>query len=123
MVVQILIFALKGLISGAIASFIGYAKQETPEKWELAKAVKTVVVGGVTTALIRASGLSLSEIATLISEYLVSEGIPLSPLNVEMIITIAIVALADQIVKVVVRRTAIKTVWNKIKAFASKYWK
>jgi len=117
------ISAIKGAISGGIASFIGYAKQEKPEKWELSKAVKTVVLGALTTSVTEASGLSLTEIAHLVSAYLTSQGIPLTPLEVEMMISVGMVMVADQVVKVVVRRTDIKTLWNKIKAFLAKYWK
>jgi len=117
------ISAIKGAISGGIASFIGYAKQEKPEKWELSKAVKTVVLGALTTSVTEASGLSLTEIATLVSTYLTSQGIPLTSLEVEMMISVGMVMVADQVVKVVVRRTDIKTLWNKIKAFLAKYWK
>jgi len=117
------ISAIKGAISGGIASFIGYAKQEKPEKWELSKAVKTVVLGALTTSVTEASGLSLTEIATFVSTYLTTQGIPLTPLEVEMMMSVGMVMVADQVVKVVVRRTDIKVLWNKIKAFLSKYWK
>jgi len=117
------ISALKGAISGGIASFIGYAKQEKPEKWDLGKATKTVVLGALTTSITEASGLSLTEIATLVSTYLTNQGIPLAAPQVELAITVSIVMVADQVVKVVVRRTDIKALWNKIKAFLSKYWK
>ena len=117
------ISAIKGAISGGIASFIGYAKQEKPEKWDLGKATKTVVLGALTTSITEASGLSLTEIATLVSTYLTNQGIPLAAPQVELAITVSIVMVADQVVKVVVRRTDIKALWNKIKAFLSKYWK
>ena len=108
------ISAIKGAISGGIASFIGYAKQEKPEKWDLGKATKTVVLGALTTSITEASGLSLTEIATFVSTYLTSQGIPLTPLEVEMMISVGMVMVADQVVKVIVRRTDIKALWNKI---------
>jgi len=121
-VVKILVSAVKGAVCGGIASFIGYAKQEKPEKWELGKAVKTVVLGSLTTAIVEGSGLSIPQLSAMISAYLTAQGIPLSPAQVELGITTGMIIVADQVVKIVVRRTDIVRVWNKLKAFLSKYW-
>lgn len=113
---------LKGLLFGALAAVIGYAKQEEPGKWEFGKLIKTMVIGGITTGLLRGTGMPLSEIAVAISNYLASEGVVLGPVVVEVFLTTMIVIFADQIVKILVRRTDLVTLFDKLKAFLAKYW-
>lgn len=123
MIVEALIEALKGALSGAIASGIGYAKQEKPEKWDLAKASKTVILGMFVNAIVRGTGMPISELATEISGWLATEGVAFIPAVVlEGMILTGIIMLTDQIVKIIVRRTDIVKVWNKLKEFLSKYW-
>ena len=123
MIVEVLIEILKGAVSGAVASGIGYAKQEKPEDWMLGKASKTVLLGLFVSAIVRGTGMPIPELATKISTWLATEGIAFVPaIVVEGMILTGIVMLTDQIVKVIVRRTDIVTVWHKFKNFVSTYW-
>lgn len=123
MVVEIVKEVLKGLISGGIASLLGYAKQETPEKWQLDKFAKTVILGSFTNAIVRGTGMPIPQLATEISNWLATEGICFIPASVvEMVILTGLIMIIDQIVKIIVRRTDIVKVWNKLKDFLSKYW-
>lgn len=124
MIVGIVKETLKGLISGAIASLLGYAKQEKPEKWQLDKFAKTIILGSFTTAIVCGSGMPILQAATEVSNWLAAEGIAVIPSTViEMAILTGLVMIADQLVKVIVRRTDIVKVWNKVKEFLAKYWK
>lgn len=123
MIVEALIEALKGAISGAIASGIGYAKQEKPDDWKLAKASKTVILGMLVNAIVRGTGMPIPQLATEISKWLATEGVAFIPaIILEGIILTGIIMLTDQIVKVIIRRTDIVIVWNKLKEFLGKYW-
>lgn len=124
MIVEIIKEALKGLVSGAMASLLGYAKQEKPESWQLDKFAKTVILGSFTSAIISGSGMPIPQLATKISSWLATESICFVPAAViEMAILIGLVIVADEIVKVIVRRTDIVKAWNKFKEFLGKYWK
>jgi len=124
MIVEIVKETLKGLISGAIASLLGYAKQEKPEKWQLDKFAKTIILGSFTTAIVRGSGMPIPQVASEVSNWLATEGVAIIPSAViEMTILTGLVMIADQLVKVIVRRTDIVKVWNKVKEFLAKYWK
>lgn len=112
----------KGLIFGALAAVIGYAKQEKPESWQLSKMVKTMIVGALTTGIMRGSGMPISGVANAISVYLASEGIVVSPAIVEVTVATMIVIFADQIVKILVRRTDLVSLFDKFKAFLAQYW-
>lgn len=119
MIVEIVKQVVKGMVSGAFASFIGYAKQEEVEKWELEKALKTTILGMLTQGFIYGSGMPISEFAVEISTWL---DIPaLTPIVVEFAILTGIVMVTDQLVKILIRRTAIANAWNKVKAYLGKY--
>lgn len=113
---------LKGLLFGGLAAVIGYAKQEEPDKWEFGKLIKTMIIGAVTTGVLKGTGMPLSELAVAISNYLASEGVVLGPVVVEVFLTTMIIIFADQIVKILVRRTDLVTLFDKLKAFVTKYW-
>jgi len=118
-----LVETAKGAISGIIASGIGYAKQEKPENWDLGKFVKTVVIGMITAGLVRGSRLPIPELASKLSEWLATEGIAFVPaIAIETATLTGIIIIADQVVKVVVRRTDIVKVWNRLKVFLGEYW-
>ena len=118
-----LVETAKGAISGIIASGIGYAKQEKPENWDLGKFVKTVVIGMGTSGLVRGSRMPIPELSSKLSEWLSTEAIAFVPaIVIETAILTGIVIIADQVVKVIVRRTDIVKVWDKLKAFLGKYW-
>ena len=123
MIVEIVKEVLKGLISGGVASLLGYAKQENPEKWRLDKFAKTVILGSFTGAIVRGSGMPIPQLATEISNWLITEGICFVPAPViEMAILTGLIMIVDQLVKIIVRRTDIVKVWNKLKEFLGKYW-
>lgn len=123
-ILGVLVDTLKGAISGAIASSIGFAKQDKPENWNLGKFTKTVVIGMGTSSLVRGSRMPIPELASKISEWLATEAIAFVPaMVIETAILTGIIIIADQVVKVVVRRTDIVKVWNKLKDFLSEYWK
>lgn len=117
-----LLTILKGLFFGGLASLIGYLKQEQIEKWDFTKMLKTMIVGAVTTSIIQATGLSLAELSFVISTWLAQNGISLAPGVIETIITTAIIVFADQLVKIIVRRTDLVRLWNKLKELISNYW-
>ena len=122
-ILGVLVDTVKGVISGAIASTIGYAKQDKPENWDLGKFTKTVVIGMVASGLVRGSRMPIPELASKISEWLATEAIAFVPaVMIETAILTGIVIVADQVMKVVVRRTDIVKVWNKFKTFLGKYW-
>ena len=124
MIVGILIEVLKGALSGAIASGIGYFKQSEPDKWDLGKASKTIILGMITTAIVRGTNMPIPELAAKISVWLSAESIAFVPvLVVEGLILTGIIMVADQAVKVIVRRTDIVKVWNKFKESLGIYWK
>ena len=122
MMITIAINFLKGLLFGGLASLIGYAKQEKPEKWEFTKMLKTMIIGSFTVATTSAAGMDLFMIAGKISDYLATEGIVLGPLLVYGIITTALIVFADEIVKIIVRRTDISTLFDKFKAWVATCW-
>lgn len=111
---------IKGAIAGGLTNLLGFAKQEEVEKWELGKCVKTVTIGAITGGLVGGSGLPISEIATKLATWI---NIPaIQPWIVEMAILTTIVIVADEIVKVVVRRTDLKRLWNAFKELVGKYF-
>ena len=118
---EIVFQILKGFVFGALASVVGYLKQESVPKWDLSKLVKTMVIGAIIAAIFAGSGLDVAGAAVALSNYLGTQGIPIAALELEGIISTAIVILADEVVKIVVRRTEIVDLWNKIKAWFSAF--
>lgn len=109
----------KGLISGAVASFIGYAKKEDLPKWDLKKMLQTVFIGGFTNAIIMGSNMPIGDLSAEIEIWL--EIPALTAPMVEFAILTGLVILTDHIVKVIVRRSDIMKLWNEFKEFISKY--
>jgi len=108
--------ALKGALAGALASAVGYAKQEQIGNWQFDKMFKTVLVGAITTAIIGGAGLPLPALAVLIANWLgLNAGIFVEALFVEGVILTSIVIVADEVVKVVARRTPAGEWFNKIR--------
>lgn len=110
---------LKGFVSGIIASFIGYAKKEEVPTWDLKKMLQEVVLGGFTSAIIYGSGMPIGELAGKIAIWLEVEALTAG--MIEFAILTGMVILVDHIVKIIVRRSEIMTLWNKFKEFISNY--
>lgn len=119
MIVGIVKATIKGLVSGAVASFIGYAKKEELPKWDLKKMLQTVFVGGFTTAIVSGSGMPIPELSAKIVEWLEIEALT-APM-VEFLILTGLIIIVDHLVKVIVRRSDIMMLWNKFKVFISAY--
>lgn len=108
---MILIGVGKGLVYGAIAGGIGYIKNETWETFDPYKFLRTLIIGGIVGG-ITGTGYSLGDASAIIGgEFGVS------PIIVETFLMTSIVAIADNIVKVVARRTDLGKLWTKIKDF------
>lgn len=110
MFMQILVSICKGITAGAIAGGIGYIKNETWETFDPYKFVKTLVIGAFVGGITGASGMDLSDTSAMIGNEL---GVP-GP-AVEAFIMTAIVGLADNLVKILARRTDLGKLWKKLK--------
>ena len=110
---------IKGLFAGALASFIGYAKKEEVPQWDLKKMLQTVFVGAFTNSIIVGTGMPITDLAVEISTWL--EVPALTAPMVEFAILTGIVILTDHLVKVIVRRSDVVTLWNKFKEFITLY--
>jgi len=104
----------KGLVYGGIAAGIGYIKQETWETFNPHKFLKTLIIGAIVGG-ITGSGTSITQASMLIGNEF-----DISPVLVEGFIMTSIVAISDNIVKIIARRTDLGGLWAKIKAFFSK---
>jgi len=110
---------VKGVVAGAIASFVGYAKKEEVPKWDLKKMLQTVILGAITTGIVNGSGMPISDLSVEIAVWL---DIPaVTSAMVEFAILTGIIILVDHVVKIIVRRTDVMELWNKFKEFISKY--
>lgn len=110
---------VKGLVSGAVASFIGYAKKEELPKWDLKKALQTIFLGAFTNAMVMGTGMPISELSVEIVEWLEIE--TLTAPMVEFLILTGLIILVDHLVKVIVRRSDVMKLWNKFKETITKY--
>ncbi len=104
----------KGLVYGGIAAGIGYIKQESWETFDPHKFLKTLIIGAIVGG-ITGSGTSITQASVLIGNEF-----DVSPVLVEGFIMTSIVAIADNIVKIIARRTDLGRLWAKIKSFFSK---
>lgn len=112
---------IKGVIAGGLTNLIGYAKQEGDlEKWDIGKALKTTIIGAITGGLVYGSKLPVDQIAVQIATWL--EVPAINGMMVEMFILTMIVIVADQLVKIVIRRTDLMNLWNKFKDRFTKYF-
>lgn len=112
---MILVGVGKGLIYGAIAGGIGYIKNETWESFDPYKFARTLIIGGTIGGIQGAGYGDISDISRTIGGEL---GIP--PEMLETFIMTSIVAMADNVVKVLARRTDLGKLWAKIKEFFGK---
>jgi len=110
---------IKGVVAGAVASFIGYAKKEEVPKWDLKKMLQTTILGAITNGIIMGSNMPISDLATEISVWL--EIPSLTPVIVEFAILTGIIILTDHLVKIITRRSDVMALWNKLKEFLAKY--
>lgn len=112
---QLLLVAIgKGVFYGALAGGIGYIKNETWETFDPYKFTRTLVIGGLIGG-ITGSGSSIDEASALIGAEF---GLP-SELVKTFLMT-AIVAIADNVVKILARRTDLGKLWEKVKDFFGK---
>jgi len=111
---QILIGIGKGIIFGGIAAGIGYIKNETWETFDPWKFTRTLIIGAIVGG-ITGTGHSITDISVTIGNEF-----GVNPILVESFIMTAIVALADNIVKVIARRTDLGKLWETIKKFFGK---
>lgn len=117
--VGVIITVVKGLISGAVASFVGYAKKEEIPKWDLKKALQTTLLGGFTNAILMGSNMPMGDLSAEIAIWLDIPSIT-APM-VEFLILTGLIILTDHLVKVIVRRSDVMILWDKFKEFISKY--
>jgi len=111
---MILLGVGKGVVYGIFAGGIGYIKKETWQTFDPYKFLRTMIIGGVVGG-ISGTGYSLATASALIgSEF----GVP--ALGVETFLMTSIVAIADNIVKVISRRTELGKLYTKIKEFFGK---
>lgn len=114
--------ALKGAIVGTIASAVGYAKQEEIGNWQFDKMLKTIIVGAITVSIISGSGLSIVALADLIcTQLLIPAGVTVTASLVEGAILTGIVIVADEIVKIIARRTPAGKYFDKLKDLLGKF--
>jgi len=111
---QILIGVGKGLVYGAIWNAIGYIKNETWETFDPTKFLKGMIVGAIIGG-IAGTSYSIDDASVAIGNEF-----GLEPELVKTFIMTAIVALADNIVKVISRRTDLGKLWTKVKEFFGK---
>lgn len=104
----------KGVVYGAIAGGIGYIKNEDWETFDPYKFTRTLVIGAIIGG-ITGTGHSLTDASVIIGDEF---GIP--PVMVETFLMTAIVAIADNVAKILARRTDLGLLWNKIKEFFGK---
>lgn len=116
-----LLTALKGLLFGALAALIGYLKHEEFEKWDFAKCLKTMIIGAITTCIMEVTGLSITDLSLVIAGWMSQHGVSFPAPLIEAVITTSIVIFADFVVKIIVRRTDLVKLWNKLKDFLSGY--
>lgn len=112
---MILIGVGKGLVYGGIAGGIGYIKNETWETFDPYKFVRTMIIGACVGGIVGAGYGDLSSVSDMIGGEI---GIP-GPV-VEGFIMTSIVALADNVVKILARRTDLGKLWSVIKNFFGK---
>ena len=111
---QILVGVAKGLVFGAITVGIGYIKNETWETFDVEKFLKTMVIGAILGG-VAGTGHSLTEASVILGREF-----NVDPLWVEGSLMVSIIALADNVTKVVSRRTPLHKLYEKAKDFFGK---
>ncbi len=111
---MILVGVAKGVVYGGIAGGIGYIKNETWETFDPYKFLRTLVIGAIVGG-ITGTGTSIDDASAVIGAEF-----GLHPEVVKTFIMTGIVAVADNLVKVIARRTDLGKLWNKIKDFFGK---
>lgn len=108
-IARILIGILRGLIYGALAAGIGMAKNEPWESLDKQKLAKTIIIGSIL------GGVASAGITDAQWDSFAEVGLPAEALKA--VVLTAITMFADQVVKIIWRRFAVKA----YKAIKAKY--